>query len=177
MIQHGTTHDTISLFQKVLEEKRIPDFSRLYLAGILSIEDVLLFRDNIHGEKFRHWYLTTHYDSEKVHEVLLSKNIPQSILTKWLRFIIPNAIGIANAPVGIVAGAIDSFIIDKIVGGWHPNIFLDDILKSEIDSRLKLHAEKTRRDSIKSRFPNVGRNDPCPCSSGKKFKRCCGEGL
>ena len=23
--------------------------------------------------------------------------------------------------------------------------------------------------------PKVGRNDPCPCGSGKKFKRCCGE--
>jgi SEC-C motif len=22
--------------------------------------------------------------------------------------------------------------------------------------------------------PNVGRNEPCPCSSGKKFKNCCG---
>jgi uncharacterized protein len=22
--------------------------------------------------------------------------------------------------------------------------------------------------------PKVGRNDPCPCGSGKKFKRCCG---
>jgi uncharacterized protein len=21
--------------------------------------------------------------------------------------------------------------------------------------------------------PNVGRNDPCPCGSGKKYKRCC----
>lgn len=21
--------------------------------------------------------------------------------------------------------------------------------------------------------PDVGRNDPCPCSSGRKFKRCC----
>jgi uncharacterized protein YecA (UPF0149 family) len=21
----------------------------------------------------------------------------------------------------------------------------------------------------------VGRNDPCPCGSGKKFKKCCGE--
>src|SRR5439155_23933325 len=21
--------------------------------------------------------------------------------------------------------------------------------------------------------PKVGRNDPCPCGSGKKFKRCC----
>lgn len=24
-------------------------------------------------------------------------------------------------------------------------------------------------------FKNVGRNDPCPCNSGKKFKRCHGE--
>ena len=25
--------------------------------------------------------------------------------------------------------------------------------------------------------PKVGRNDPCPCGSGKKFKRCCGSGV
>lgn len=23
--------------------------------------------------------------------------------------------------------------------------------------------------------PKVGRNDPCPCESGKKFKKCCGK--
>jgi uncharacterized protein YecA (UPF0149 family) len=22
--------------------------------------------------------------------------------------------------------------------------------------------------------PKVGRNDPCPCGSGSKFKKCCG---
>jgi preprotein translocase subunit SecA len=22
--------------------------------------------------------------------------------------------------------------------------------------------------------PKVGRNDPCPCKSGKKYKKCCG---
>jgi preprotein translocase subunit SecA len=27
----------------------------------------------------------------------------------------------------------------------------------------------TRRD-----VPKVGRNEPCPCGSGKKFKACCG---
>ena len=26
------------------------------------------------------------------------------------------------------------------------------------------------------RQPKVGRNDPCPCGSGKKFKKCCGKG-
>ena len=29
--------------------------------------------------------------------------------------------------------------------------------------------EPKRRDN-----PKVGRNDPCPCGSGKKFKKCCG---
>ena len=26
------------------------------------------------------------------------------------------------------------------------------------------------------RGPKVGRNDPCPCGSGKKYKKCCGRG-
>lgn len=33
--------------------------------------------------------------------------------------------------------------------------------------------------SVESCFraePKVGRNDPCPCGSGKKFKKCCGSG-
>lgn len=25
------------------------------------------------------------------------------------------------------------------------------------------------------RAQDVGRNDPCPCGSGRKFKRCCGQ--
>ena len=25
--------------------------------------------------------------------------------------------------------------------------------------------------------PKVGRNDPCPCGSGKKYKKCCGSGI
>ena len=25
--------------------------------------------------------------------------------------------------------------------------------------------------------PKIGRNDPCPCGSGKKYKKCCGRGL
>ena len=28
--------------------------------------------------------------------------------------------------------------------------------------------------TIKLEKPKVGRNDPCPCGSGKKYKKCCG---
>ncbi len=33
--------------------------------------------------------------------------------------------------------------------------------------------EKTSHTVVKA--PKVGRNDPCPCGSGKKFKKCCGK--
>ena len=30
-------------------------------------------------------------------------------------------------------------------------------------------------ETFRREAPKVGRNDPCPCGSGKKFKRCCGK--
>lgn len=35
-------------------------------------------------------------------------------------------------------------------------------------------AERTIATSYQREYPKVGRNDPCPCGSGKKFKKCCG---
>jgi HEAT repeat protein len=34
---------------------------------------------------------------------------------------------------------------------------------------------RQRREPFKHRKPKVGRNDACPCGSGKKFKKCCGK--
>jgi preprotein translocase subunit SecA len=33
-----------------------------------------------------------------------------------------------------------------------------------------------RHTPVKRDQPKVGRNDPCPCGSGKKYKNCCGKG-
>ncbi len=32
----------------------------------------------------------------------------------------------------------------------------------------------TRRTDAPHRKSRVGRNDPCPCGSGRKYKKCCG---
>jgi preprotein translocase subunit SecA len=32
-----------------------------------------------------------------------------------------------------------------------------------------------RHDPVKRTTEKVGRNDPCPCGSGKKYKNCCGK--
>jgi preprotein translocase subunit SecA len=55
----------------------------------------------------------------------------------------------------------------------------------EADDLAKSHAEQERAAStpvggptkpttVRRSQPKVGRNDPCPCGSGKKYKRCCG---
>ena len=36
-------------------------------------------------------------------------------------------------------------------------------------------AEPKKVETIVRNLPKVGRNDPCPCGSGKKFKKCCGK--
>ena len=36
--------------------------------------------------------------------------------------------------------------------------------------------ERAFTDRALNPFRHVGRNDPCPCGSGKKFKKCCGAG-
>ena len=41
--------------------------------------------------------------------------------------------------------------------------------RGQRESDLSVHATEARRNASK-----VGRNDPCPCGSGKKYKRCCG---
>jgi len=59
------------------------------------------------------------------------------------------------------------------------------IMKAEIESNLErqevakgeaVHpkeGEEVKRKPVKKAV-EVGRNDPCPCGSGKKYKHCCG---
>ena len=35
-------------------------------------------------------------------------------------------------------------------------------------------AKRYKSDNIFHREAKIGRNDPCPCGSGKKYKKCCG---
>ena len=34
--------------------------------------------------------------------------------------------------------------------------------------------EEKHQETVHRKAPKVGRNDPCPCGSGKKYKNCCG---
>ena len=42
-----------------------------------------------------------------------------------------------------------------------------------VDGGAKIGTDVDR--TVKNEGPKVGRNDPCPCGSGKKYKNCCGK--
>lgn len=44
----------------------------------------------------------------------------------------------------------------------------------DAETRKRLYVEQKKSGTV-IKEPRVGRNDPCPCGSGKKYKRCCGK--
>jgi len=52
----------------------------------------------------------------------------------------------------------------------------EEIPKKERKVLYLRHGEEPSRKPIKKQ-KKIGRNDPCPCGSGKKYKKCCGRGL
>jgi SEC-C motif-containing protein len=44
----------------------------------------------------------------------------------------------------------------------------------KIDDFLTIHEDWNSFNNAVSTNKNIGRNDFCPCGSGKKYKKCCG---
>ena len=50
--------------------------------------------------------------------------------------------------------------------------------KKEAEVQKNTTAPTIEKEPVKRTAPKIGRNDPCPCGSGKKFKQCCmGKGI
>jgi preprotein translocase subunit SecA len=51
---------------------------------------------------------------------------------------------------------------------------LAEVAPKEQEMHFSRGGEDTRPEPVKRKEKKVGRNDPCPCGSGKKYKKCCG---
>ena len=50
-----------------------------------------------------------------------------------------------------------------------------NIEREEVKNIHLSDGKETVKATPKKAAPKVGRNDPCPCGSGKKYKQCCGK--
>ena len=75
----------------------------------------------------------------------------------------------------------ETFLEDAELVNRSPEDFLEGCRKAMPDALdyyasvgLGLYRERLARGNAPIRSgPHVGRNDPCPCGSGRKFKNCC----
>jgi uncharacterized protein YecA (UPF0149 family) len=88
---------------------------------------------------------------------------------------------INNLPPNLLAKAKDPKIKDKLKK-LVKKMTADGVnLKStsQIKNWIKTHPEAVKGveqkiETFKRPEPKIGRNDPCSCGSGKKYKKCCG---
>ena len=83
-------------------------------------------------------------------------------------------------PFGVLAGDLDHFLHDsgrsaitekekaELLAACREGI-AGAVMRTYRYWLARRSAKTARREA-----PKVGRNDPCPCGSGKKFKQCCG---
>jgi len=163
----------INLFSDISARKRIPNFYHMYQKGSLEIDDFLDMRESFDSQLFRYWFLNADNSDEEIFYQLL-KNHKTNIATNLIKWIIPTIIGVLNTPLGIASSAVENFFISKILQGWHPNFFLDDVLSNKLNNLEGKFEFEKKSKIIRERVKGIQRNDLCPCQSGKKFKKCHG---
>src|SRR5215469_14821581 len=98
---------------------------------------------------------------------LVSLLIGSAILYRWL--------GIVGAVVGLL---LIFMLYELLVPPPRYRKFGLGQIEEAVDNRFGRFGRTHREDAPGAeRLPHVGRNDPCPCNSGLKFKRCCGRVL
>jgi hypothetical protein len=59
----------------------------------------------------------------------------------------------------------------KELSGWY--CFSEQYREDQERWQRRAEADFARSQRVQNPFKGVGRNSPCPCGSGKKFKKCC----
>ena len=66
-------------------------------------------------------------------------------------------------------------------GESHKDEFVDDAPQQQGGQQAPAAAavppRERKQETVRRDTPKVGRNDPCPCGSGKKYKHCCGRNV
>lgn len=161
VLQKTVTPNPQAIFGDTIYKKGVPDFSNLLEKGIISIDDILRLRENFHGKRFREWCEERKYDKDEIEKGLFTSGDSLYIrIPKLMRWVIPETVGAIAQPIGFALSAAESFLLDKVLNKWHPNLFLDNELKRSIDRKVADY-EKLRRQGERQKI--------CPCSKKRSM--------
>lgn len=107
-----------------------PALSEVIDSGERSFDEFLLLLDK--AERFKQWLQAVNPDEGLVRTYIRdisSADWVQKLPAKSLRYMITGVLDQANPVAGLIAGAVDNFLLEKLLGGWRPNHFVDTRLR------------------------------------------------
>ncbi len=100
----------------------------------------------------------------------ISDSILKRIYTKYPNFLeLANKVEETNLSFDELLNKYKKMFLSHRIYSQTAILYSSSVFTSTIDSAT----EKEEKSHID--YSNVGRNEPCPCGSGKKFKQCCGK--
>ena len=112
--------------------------------------------------------LAEKFDQEVLTMVGFLDGIDESLNT-------PNPLDTMNEDTQVSLGFNKELLYKNMVGAkadWLYELEQWDSIFDE-EKREQLYKEQKQSGTIR-KDKKIGRNDPCPCASGKKYKKCCG---
>ena len=183
----------IDALNKAIEQKLLPADSNFvtrdkvenwdydYLVQKLTDETIRVYEDKI--ERYKEQGINYH----ELEKIVLIKNVD----TKWIDHI--DSMDQLRKGISLRSyGQVDPVVEYKKEGLETYEDMTDSIREDTVGVLLKAEIEKVpvmKREEKREYVTNdteqvkrpakagksVGRNDPCPCGSGKKYKKCCGK--
>lgn len=114
-------------------------------------------------------YIYGTHDPDTKHEVDLDEITAWSTQSDWEGL---NILAVENGVEGDKEGVVEFAARYSVKG--KPNHHHERSTFSFKEGKWWFTDGSLISDTVRRAGPKVGRNDPCPCGSGKKFKKCCG---
>lgn len=108
-----------------------PSVTEVINTGEKSFDEFLLLLDR--ADRFKQWLQKVNPDEGLVRTYMRdvsSEPWIQKLPAKSLRYVITTALEKVNPVAGVVASVVDNFILEKLLGGWRPNHFVETRLQS-----------------------------------------------
>ena len=118
------------------------------------------------------WYLTQYYEEHEEEFSYIAQKYPYSyrLITDLVKDI--------KTDVHKKEESLLEELMNHVTEGTTKEQLMDVLTKSYADLMAKEAKPQTvyaGRGSYRRSSEKIGRNEPCPCGSGKKYKHCCGK--
>jgi len=157
-------------FTKIQEVSGVPDIGAAFAAKQVHAAQLLALRQSKHAQALRDWFADGQPNDsaqDTLRRYVESIGKPawlDALPTRLIRFATTTGLGVVEPVAGGLASAVDTFLLSNWFPRKSPRLFLRQAQRILADQSVVPKPVMRRRS----------RNSPCPCGSGKKFKKCCG---